>query len=376
MTVAADHEATVRGRTEELTAIATAKRILGETSAGASDQTYSQFQVAAFSRLKTRADLANAEVVNAIQRLADKHHSAALTQLASKIKAVMMMGASAGGDPFVKVRGLITDLINKLEKEAAAEATEKAYCDETMANTEAKQSDLEDSVAKLTAKINSLTAASTALKGEVKELQAELAALAQSQAEMDKIRGQENAAFNEAKADLSLGIDGVQRALGVLRDYYGGAALVQQPAKPELHNKASGAGGGIIDILEVVEADFAKSLAAEETAEANAAATYEKTTQENTITKTLKDQDVKYKTQEFTSTDKEIAEFSGDRDTANSELAAVLDYYGKIKDRCIAKPETYEERKARREAEIAGLKQALSILENEAALLQRGALRR
>merc|ERR1719472_84918 len=262
-----------------------------------------------------------------------------------------MRYSSAGnaGDPFVKVKSLIKELIENLLAEAAAEASEKAYCDEQMAKTEAKKADLDGEIAKLTSKIDTATARSNQLKAQVKELQGELAALAKLQAEMDKTRMDENAAYTKAKADLELGLSGVQQALSVLRDYYGGAALVQQPAKPELHNKDSGAGGGIIDILEVVEADFAKSLAAEETAEANAAATYEKTTQENTITKTLKDQDVKYKTQEFTSTDKEIAEFSGDRDTANSELAAVLNYYGKIKDRCIAKPETYEERKARRE---------------------------
>jgi hypothetical protein len=49
-----------------------------------------------------------------------------------------------------------------------------------------------------------------------------------------------------------------------------------------------------------------------------------------------------------------------------------MEYYGKIKERCIAKPETYEERKARREAEIEGLKEALSILESEAAFMQKG----
>merc|ERR1712146_348046 len=106
-----------------------------------------------------------------------------------------------------------------------------------------------------------------------------------------------------------------------------------------------------------------------ESEESDAAESYEKTTQENKITKT---KDAKYKTAEAAGLDKEIAELSSDRDTSNSELAAVMDYYGKIKERCVAKPETYEERKARREAEIEGLKEALSILENAAAFMQRG----
>merc|ERR1719157_260530 len=61
MTVAADHEATVKSRTEELTAIATAKKILGETTGGAVGQSYSFVQFA--SKLETRSDLAGAEVV-------------------------------------------------------------------------------------------------------------------------------------------------------------------------------------------------------------------------------------------------------------------------------------------------------------------------
>merc|ERR550525_1827785 len=138
-----------------------------------------------------------------------------------------------------------------------------------------------------------------------------------------------------------------------------------------MHTKALGAGGSIINILEVCESDFASNLAKEETEEADAQSEYEKVSQENAVVKTTKTQDVKYKSQEAASQDKTAAEYSADRETANSELSAVLDYYGKIKDRCIARPETYAARKDRRAAEIKGLKQALSILEDETALVQR-----
>merc|ERR1719215_110100 len=148
-------------------------------------------------------------------------------------------------------------------------------------------------------------------------------------------------------------------------------AMMQQPAAPEQHSKASGAGSSIIGILEVVESDFAKNLATEDAEEADAQSEYERTTQENAVTRTLKEQDVKYSTQEFKGLDKSIAEFSADRQTENVELAAVLEYYSKVKDRCIAKPEAYEERKKRRQAEIAGLKEALTVLNDETAFVQR-----
>lgn len=379
MTVAADHEATVKSREEELKTIATAKKILMDTTSGAEGQTYSFFQVVSQtgSSLHTRADLANAEIVNLVKKLAREQHSVALAQLASKIAAVVRYGASSGEDPFEKVKALIKDMIVKLEKEQDSEASEKAYCDEEMAKTKAKKEELDYTISKLTAKIDKAASKSASLKDDVKTAQSDLAKLAKSQAEMDKIRSEEHADYVEAKEDLELGLSGVRKALSVLKEYYGSAtssALLQdtadQPAKPEIHEKAAGAGGSIIDILEVVENDFAKNLATEETQEADAASEYDKTTQENKITKAMKEQDVKYKTKEFKGLDKDIAELSSDRETTNTELAAVLEYDGKLKERCIAKPETYEERKKRREAEIAGLKEALSILKGE-ALVQR-----
>merc|ERR1719401_2369226 len=167
MQVAADHAATVASRTEELTAIAQAKKVLSETSSGAVSQTYSFVQVGIAStvgsRLQTRSDLAKSEVITMVKQLARKHHSAALAQLASRLAAVVRYGAADGEDPFAKVKGLIVDMIAKLEKEAGDEATEKAYCDEQMS------------------KIDQAAATSTQLKAEVKELQAELAALAKEQ---------------------------------------------------------------------------------------------------------------------------------------------------------------------------------------------------
>merc|ERR1719189_1197675 len=368
MTTAADHQATVQARNEELKAIATARKILEETTGGAEGQTYALLQL---SRLQSHADLAGLEVVQLVKQLARKQHSAALSQLASRMSAAIRFGA-VGGDPFAKVKGLVENMIAKLEKEAEEEATEKAYCDEELMKTEMKRGELMDDVAKLSAKIDHASSKSVALSEDIKQLEAELAALMKSQSEMDKIRQEENSDYVTAKADLELGLNGVRKALSVLRDYYANEdAFVQQPAMPEKHTKATGAGTSIIGILEVVESDFAKNLAKEQSQEDDAAAEYAEMTQENKVTKTMKDQDLKYKTKEVKGLKKAIADLSSDRDTLSTELAAVNDYYSKLKDRCVAKPETYAVRKARREAEIKGLKTGLDILESETAFLQR-----
>jgi len=392
MTTASDHEVSVNGRTAELKALATAKKLI--QSSTSFQQASSFFQISSASssssgsNLRTSSDLKNFEVVNVVKRLATQQHSAALSQLASRIQAAIRYGAASNEDPFAKVKQLITEMIDKLIKEGEAEAGMKAYCDNEMAKTKAKKEELKADIDKLSYKIDVASSRSVTLKAEVKELQKELAELVESQAEMDKVRKEQNDAFVEAKADLEKGLDGVGNALKVLRDFYESdaslmqdnskgdlgdkfQAFMQQPAQPVTHSKSSGAGGGIIDMLEVIESDFSKNLAQIEEEEAAAVTDYEKITQENKVTKTTKEQDVKYKTKEFTGLDKDVAELTSDRDSTSTELDAVMDYDTKIKDQCIAKPMPYEERKKRREAEIAGLKEALSILEGQAFLQKR-----
>merc|ERR1719213_1501009 len=130
------------------------------------------------------------------------------------------MRAGNGADIFAKVKGLISNMIEKLLKEAEEDATEKAFCDKEMAETNQKKADKEAAIEKLSTKIDSMTAKSAKLKGEVAELEKELAALAKAQAEMDKLRAEEKGAFDTNSAEMKKGIEGVQLALKVLNDYY------------------------------------------------------------------------------------------------------------------------------------------------------------
>merc|ERR1719449_231102 len=71
------------------------------------------------------------QVVAILKNLGQVHHSFAFAQMASM----------AASDPFVKIRGLIEDMIAKLLKEAEEEATQKAFCDTEMGKSKASQDD-------------------------------------------------------------------------------------------------------------------------------------------------------------------------------------------------------------------------------------------
>jgi len=360
-----DFEAETKSRGEELKALATAKKIIADMSAGADSLSYGLDQVSFVQKdsIQNGADLANFEAVRLVRELARKTNDAALTQLASRMAAAVRR-SKGGEDPFVKVKELIKGMIEKLLADGQADASHKAYCDKELGESAEKKADRSAQIDKLSAEIDSMSSKASMLKEQVAVLQKQLAALARSNGEMDAIRAEESAEFRANKAEMEDGIKGIQMALKVLRDYY---------AQDSAHGSAQGAGGGIVGMLEVVESDFTKGLAEMTATEQSAAADYDKESKSNDITKATKDQSVKYKTKEFKGLDKAVAESSSDRATVKQELNAVNSYLGQLDSMCVAKPDTYGERKARREAEISGLKDALEILNGQAVLLQRKA---
>jgi hypothetical protein len=367
MTTAQDFEAEVKSRGEELKALAEAKKVIVEETGAADSLSYGLDQVSFLQRLKTETDLAHYEAVRFVRDLARKQNSKALAQLASRMASAMRMGASSGEDPFAKVKGLIMDMIEKLETEAGADAKHKAYCDKELAYADEKKADRVAEIEKLSTSIDEMSARSAQLKEEVAALEKSLMEIAASQAAADKLRAEEHETYLSNKADMEQGLVGVKAALKILTQYY---------AKQDKdHEAAQGAGEGIIGLLEVVESDFSKGLAEYTGAEETAQNGYEAMTKENEQLTALKQQDVKYKTKESKDLDKATAEATSDRAGVQTELDAVNKYLASLHAQCDETTDSYETQVARRTAELAGLKEALQILEGEAALVQFSARR-
>merc|ERR1719182_1144405 len=179
------------------------------------------------------------KLVKKIQSLGKQFHSFGLMQLASV----------AGSDPFVKIRGLIEDMIAKLLKEAQEEATQKAFCDEEMGKSKTSQDEKMATIDKLQARIDGNSAKIAELTEAVKTLEAEIADIDSAQAEATKIRTTESADNKKAIADFSQSADAVVKAMGVLKSFYGGAALIQTNSKvhrPSFGGAKSDTGSSII----------------------------------------------------------------------------------------------------------------------------------
>merc|ERR1719329_374196 len=226
MTKASDFEAETTSRGEELKALAFAKKAVVENTAGATSQQYSFLHA--------------------------------------------------------KIKGMIGDMIAKLEQEAAEAAELKEWCDKEIAESTAKKDDSQALFDKLSTKLDTASAQSKKLKEEVATLQRELADLAKSSAEMDRIRAEEKAAFDTNHPEMEQGLKGIKIALKILNEYYAKAG--------KSHSSSDGAGGGIVGMLEVIESDFTKTITEMVAAEQLAADTAEKETKENAVEKTTKSQ--------------------------------------------------------------------------------------
>jgi len=324
------------------------------------------------ARLTTKATFdgdadTRSNLVGILRRVSKGSHSYQLMQLV----------ASAQSDPFGKIRGLIEEMIAKLTKEAAEEADQKSFCDEEIGESKSKQADLSGKLDKTSARIAKAEADKAKLTEEVKMLEEEISEIDAGQAEATKVRQEEHEEYLKASSDFKLSAEAVAKAIGVLSEYYNSAAFVQVASKqaPELGGAKSDVGSTIVSILEVAESDFTSMLAETEADESSAAAAYEKLTKENTVTKATKQADVKGKVSQGKQLEVALGNYAENKATTTDELDAVLMYLDKLKPQCESKVMSYAEKKAKREQEIEGLKEALEILSAEALLQVKTTLR-
>jgi len=335
-----------------------------------------------FLQLGSARSSAEATIHRIIEKLSAqgvKLHSAALTGLASQI--IM------GEDHYAKVRGVIKDLIERLEDDAEAEAEQKGFCDTEMraavSNRDEQSLKMEVQQSTLAAK----RAEKKELEAENKKLQEEIVELNLGIRDAKELREQEKASNEKAITMSEGGKEAVEKAIEVLSSMYSASALVQdktqyKPPKSGRDGQTVGdmapgssdrgdyegnkaAGGGIMALCEVIVSDFARTIEQTTADEADAVKAFKKfeTESKKAISdkkneKKTNDVDISGCTDAITEAKDLLMEAMESKKGAEKELT-------KLKPMCVDQPETYAQRRKKREEEIQALKDAMEAIESE-----------
>jgi hypothetical protein len=326
-----------------------------------------------------RAKQERLDAVTKIKRAAMKLNSADMSLLAMKIAA----------DPFAKVKELIQQLITRLLTESQNEATQKGWCDTEIGKANTDRDHRMADTQSLSAKALVEEAEKKNQEETIKTLKDELSTLQTDHAEMTRIRAAEKAENKQVLEDSRAGLTAVEKAMATLKKFYGKASRANQdgyvgfvqthaeqsPVAADM--AASGvsgaqgnyegnqhAGQGIIGMLEIIVSDFKRSIEMAETAEKESYTQY-----------TSYDKEAKAS---MKSKETGLENANDDLKIASGDLVATLN---KLKDNqklldmslqaletlrpaCVDTGMSWEEKVARRDAEIQALKDALAVFDD------------
>jgi hypothetical protein len=325
-----------------------------------------------------------------------------LTKQASKIDSIalstLLVKLREAPSPFAKVKQMIQDLISRLEDEAAAEASQKEWCDEEMASATSNRDEAQRAIEQQTALKMEKSALSDSLAEDITVLSQEVADLTKGLQEETTLREEDQATNNRTLADAEAGLEAVKGAIEVLKGFYGEFIQIKSkenpaPTAPGYERyKAEGAGsdgmtvddmapegsgampdsdyGGkadasksIIGLLEVIESDFENTISGTTSDEEAAETAYQDFKTESETSIGDKNDLKETKDGEKTDAGLAITQAEADLKTENENLQNALDELEKLKPVCVDSGMSWEERTARREQEIESLKEALKILE-------------
>merc|ERR1719375_1425099 len=221
-------------------------------------------------------DLIRTKLISIFRDAGKKFKSPVLSTLAIKVAE----------DPFVKIKGMIQEMIEKLLEEEADEANHKGWCDEEISKTVKDRDYRLCDIEELHASLAELNAREEKLTLEKEELEVQIAELNSDYSNQTKARAEEKAENEETVDEAKVGVSAIKQALEILSHFYGEAAkatgeegLVQKQPSVEddapdagfdgAYTGAQGSSTGIVGMMEVILGDFERTISDTEELEAS-----------------------------------------------------------------------------------------------------------
>merc|ERR1719335_996887 len=264
-----------------------------------------------------------------IRKMMSFLHKQASTLRSDSISALMIRMKE---DHFVKVRGMIKDMVAKLEADAASEGDQKAWCDSEMEKATSKR---DENIGNMEGDLASKTTAESTiakLKEEIQDLLTEISELNKSLNEATQLRAKEKAENTKTLADANAGLAGTNKAMKILKDFYENAFIQTHSSYKPPKGDASGntvgdlapdsfsgdfagnqdAASGIIGQLDVIKSDFEGTIDATKTEESDSESEFDSYKSETEGDISEKEGSVKTKEGEVKSTTGDLADYKED----------------------------------------------------------------
>mmetsp|Transcript_89132 Transcript_89132/g.252086 ORF Transcript_89132/g.252086 Transcript_89132/m.252086 type:complete len:404 (-) Transcript_89132:65-1276(-) len=367
---ASDFESRQTLRAEELEALAQAIEIIssGAVQGSAEKHLPALLQTKASSLAALRSESvpdAQGRAAAYLQERAEQTGSRVLSQIAAR----------AQEDPFKKVKKMIKDLIVRLMEEANEEAEHKGWCDTELTTNKQTREEKTSAVETLRTEIDGLEASIQQLAQDLEDLAEAIAGLKKAMTEATELRQAEKAENLATIKDAKEAQTAVAEALAILKEFYAKAgeatALVQQqpPQAPEIFDSPykgmQGMSGGVIGMLEVIEADFARLEADTAASEEASQKAYDTFMTDSSADKEAKQTDHDHKTAKKEDQEQMLGSKKEDLANTQKELDAAMAYFDKLKPSCVDASVSYDTRVSNRKEEIESLQEALKILNGE-----------
>jgi len=380
---AKDWDQRSKARSDELTALSDALSTLKEGAAGQysankklnlAQKSTSFLQLSGTSSQSLQL-AATTSASHMLSKVAKELHSPVLSVTAMKVRLM--------ADHFVKVRAIIKDLVEKLENDAEAEATQKGFCDTNMAAAITDRDTGNAQIEEAMATISKITAEKEELTQEIQDLKKAIAENLKALNEATELRNSEKA-DNEATIETAEeGKTAVELAINILKEFYDNAFIqtgkyvppnADRSGKtvadraPEVfsgdYHGSQGASKGILGLLDVILSDFERTVDTTEDTEDTAQSSFETFESDTKTDNADKEDEIETKEGRISDIDDELVETEEDKDDATTLKDNALTELKKLKPMCVEGEETYAQRVAKREKEIEALKDAQQMLDD------------
>jgi hypothetical protein len=350
----------LRQQEDEMIAVHEAQRIINGLK-------YKNYMKIHNSVLKEKADAPTAE--SFLQVMLAEQRSRVIERLSAPGVSFLAMKATSRHrsgmkeDPFHKVKNMIRSMLDKLQDTQAKEAAHAAWCNKEQAKTAKEQERKTAEVQKTEDRLEAIQAALAETKAEIEESTKDLNDMTASMAKANSLRAEEHKRNTFAISQYEDAIVGLHKAVKILKDYYEDKAPEEENRSNDQTQRA-GLSTGVVGILEVSIDDFVKLHKETKEAEDTAAADYKKLANESEVRMAVFKKSIELNNRRKVKLEFDESTLDNDLKSYKKELANIEAYMAELKESCSVKGPTYEERKAKREAELASLKEALDALQS------------